>query len=184
MRGNHLLNWAGVICSLLLPLTAMAGSGLPKADASGCSMSACRCDCCQPGARPQCNKSHSPCAGSEMPCLTTSHQAPGIDGVVPYKTLLDKPAAKIFISSIDHPPRELSCSSFNVESVQLPAATGPPSPDAGTGGEIRPPTIKERGSFMSNKSELAMALTLVLTVCPGWRRQRHGYGRCGGKCDD
>ena len=105
MRGNHLLKWAGVICSLLLPLTVMAGSGLPNADASGCGMSVCRCDCCQPGPRPQCHKSPSPCARPGMPGLTTSHKGPEIDGAVPYKALTAKIAAKILISFIYHPPK-------------------------------------------------------------------------------
>ncbi|MHB8067841.1 MAG: hypothetical protein ACYDIC_08070 [Desulfobaccales bacterium] len=105
MRGHHLLNWAVVICSLLLPVTAMGSMAIAQPSLSGCGMSACQCDCCQPGARPQCQKSHSPCACPGMPGLTTSHQGPEIDGVVPYKALTAEPAVKILISSIYHPPK-------------------------------------------------------------------------------
>ncbi len=106
IRGHQLLNWAVVICSLLLPLTATAGTLMSLPGGSGCGMIACQCDCCQPGARPQCQKYHTPCVCPGLPALTTSYAGPEIDGLVPYKPVTVKPVARILIASIYHPPRQ------------------------------------------------------------------------------
>lgn len=107
IRGHHLLKWAVFICSLLLPLTAMAGTAMPLPGASGCIMSACQCHCCHHGGGPQCDKAHSSCSCPGVPGLVTTPAAPGSDGLVPYKPVAVKPVARILISSIYHPPRNI-----------------------------------------------------------------------------
>jgi hypothetical protein len=105
MRGRHLLNWAVVICSLLLPLTAMAGTIMSQQGASHCGMVACRCDCCQPGRSSKCQMSHSACACPGLAFLTATPASPEVEAATPYQPVVASPAAKIFIFSIFHPPK-------------------------------------------------------------------------------
>lgn len=105
MRGRHLLNWAVVICSLLLPLTAMAGTIMSQQGSSHCGMAACHCDCCQPNSNPQCRMSHSACACLGLAFLSATPASPEAEAVNPYQPVMTKPVAKIFISSIFHPPK-------------------------------------------------------------------------------
>ena len=52
LRRHHRLQWAVMICSLLLPLTAVAGPALPNPGLSGCGMVVCHCHCCSLAASP------------------------------------------------------------------------------------------------------------------------------------
>jgi hypothetical protein len=105
MKGRHLLNWAVVICSLLLPLTAMAGTIMSQPGSSECGMADCHCDCCQqPGSR-QCGTSHAACACPVLAFLSATPSSPAAKAGTPYRPVMTNPAAKIFISSIFHPPK-------------------------------------------------------------------------------
>lgn len=105
MKGRHLLNWAVVICSLLLPLTAMAGTITSQQGSSHCGMAACKCDCCQPNSAPKCRMSHSACACPGLVFLSATPSSPEAKAATPYQPVMTNPAAKIFISSIFHPPK-------------------------------------------------------------------------------
>jgi hypothetical protein len=108
MRRHHLLKWAVVICSLLLPLTAVAGMGMSQPGASGYNMSICQCysfhhlDC------HQCGNSLSPCSCPGLAVVVTNHDWPGLVGIAPYKSLAMRPEARIHISCIYHPPQNTS----------------------------------------------------------------------------
>jgi hypothetical protein len=106
LRRHHLLQWAVIICSLLLPLTAVAGPTLPNPGSSGCGMVACHCPCCQPGSQPQCHKSSpSPCGCTSLPGLYASQFTPEVEGGTPYQPVALNPAPKLFILAIYHPPK-------------------------------------------------------------------------------
>ena len=105
MRGRHLLNWAVVICSLLLPLTAMAGTIMSQQGAAHCGMASCQCDCCQPNSSSQCRMSHSACACPGLAFLSATTARPEAEAATPYQPLMANPAAEIFIFSIFHPPK-------------------------------------------------------------------------------
>lgn len=105
MRGRHLLNWAVVICSLLLPLTAMAGTIVSQQGSSHCGMTACHCDCCQPNSSPKCRMSHSACACPGLAFIASTPASPEAMEVTHFQPVMTNPAAKIFISAIFHPPK-------------------------------------------------------------------------------
>ncbi len=113
LRRHHLLQWAVVICSLLLPLSAVAGTALPNPDSSGCGMVACQCPCCQPGSKPQCHKlSPSPCGCPSLPALQAGQFSPEAEGGTPYHPVALNPALKLFILAIYHPPQNSLLSSL------------------------------------------------------------------------
>ena len=107
VRRLHFLKWVVVICSLLFPLTVMAGTNMSQPGSSQCGMAAHHCDCCQqPGSR-HCRTSHSSCACPGLPCLTATYSGLEAEAVAPYQPVMAKPAAKIFIPPIFHPPEKL-----------------------------------------------------------------------------
>ena len=107
IRRLHFLKWVVVICSLLLPLTVMAGTNMLPPGSSHCGMSACHCDCCQQPGNRQCRTSHVSCACPGLPALTATFSGSVIETTVPYKTVMMKPAARLFIFSIYHPPKNI-----------------------------------------------------------------------------
>ena len=105
MKGRYLLNWAVVFCSLLLPLTAVAGTIMSQHGSSHCGMVACQCYCCQPNSSPKCRMSHPACACPGLVFLSAIPSSPETEAVTPYQPVMTKPAAEIFIFSIFHPPQ-------------------------------------------------------------------------------
>jgi len=105
MKRRHLLNCAVLICSLLLPLTAMAGTIMSQQSSSHCGMVACKCDCCQPNSTPKCRMSHSACACPGLMLLSATPSGPEAKAATPYQPLMTNPAARIFIFAIFHPPK-------------------------------------------------------------------------------
>ncbi len=106
-RGRSLLNWTVVICALLVPFTALAGTIMSGQASSRCGMAACHCACCQPASSPRCQLTHSACACPAPACLAAAASSPEAEAVAPYQLVMANPAAQLFISSIFHPPEKL-----------------------------------------------------------------------------
>lgn len=70
-------------------------------------MSTCHCDCCQQQGNRQCRASHASCACPGLPALTATFSGSAIKTMFPYKTVMVKPAARLFIFSIYHPPENI-----------------------------------------------------------------------------
>lgn len=111
IRGRGLLVWMALLCSLLLPVTAVRGMNAEmrahQMEALGCgmpdhcNMPNCHCPCCQP-ARSQmtgCN-----CSGGFMPYLSTGGTIIYDRQAVSHRLDLVAPVFKTFTTDIFHPP--------------------------------------------------------------------------------
>ncbi len=106
VRGRGLMVWIALLCSLLLPLTALGEKPGLQPEAAGCAISCnmpdCQCDCCH---RTSSNLRGCNCSGGSTPYLSAYGTIILNWQATPHCLESITPVFKAFIANIFHPPK-------------------------------------------------------------------------------